>query len=58
MANAITGSRILCSAALLFCTVFSKEFYILYIVAGVTDMIDGVIVCAVASVAAVQESRI
>lgn len=41
MANLITSIRILCSIALLFCQAFSTSFYVLYIVAGITDMIDG-----------------
>ena len=40
-ANIITGFRIVFSAALLFCPVFSPVFYILYSAAGITDMIDG-----------------
>lgn len=43
MANIITGIRILCSIALLFIPAFSPLFYILYIIAGVSDMIDGAI---------------
>ena len=43
MANIITGFRIICSIALLFCPVFSTAFYALYIAAGVSDMIDGTI---------------
>ncbi len=43
MANIITGIRILCSIALLFFPVFSPSFYTLYIVAGVSDMIDGTV---------------
>ena len=43
MANIITCIRIVCSIALLFCPVFSPAFYALYIAAGVTDMIDGVV---------------
>ena len=43
MANIITGIRILCSIALLFIPVFSPSFYTLYIVAGVSDMIDGIV---------------
>ena len=43
MANIITGFRVLISIALLFCPVFSLEFYILYLIAGVSDMIDGTI---------------
>ena len=43
MANIITGIRILCSIALLFVPVFSPPFYTLYLVAGVSDMIDGTV---------------
>ena len=43
MANIITGIRILCSIALLFFPAFSPAFYILYIAAGVSDMIDGTV---------------
>ena len=43
MANLITGSRVLISIALLFCPVFSLEFYTLYLIAVVSDMIDGTI---------------
>ena len=43
MANIITGVRILCGIALLFCPVFSPSFYTLYILAGVSDMIDGAV---------------
>lgn len=43
MANIITGIRILCGIALLFFPVFSPVFYILYIVAGLSDMMDGTI---------------
>ncbi len=41
IANLITGTRILCSVVLLFCPAFSPPFYVLYFVAGLTDMIDG-----------------
>ena len=41
LANLITGTRILCSAALLFCPAFSAPFVVLYLVSGLTDMIDG-----------------
>ena len=41
LANLITGTRILCSAALLFCSAFSLSFFVLYLAAGFTDMIDG-----------------
>ena len=40
-ANIITGVRILCSIALLFCPAFSLSFFVLYLAAGLTDMIDG-----------------
>ena len=43
MANIITGVRILCSIALLFCPVFSPAFYALYIAAGLSDMTDGIV---------------
>ena len=43
MANFITCIRIVCSIALLFFPVFSPAFYSLYIIAGVSDMIDGTI---------------
>ena len=43
MANIITGCRILCSILLLFIPAFSNTFYILYLVAGFTDMIDGTV---------------
>ena len=43
MANTITGIRIVCSIVLLFCPVFSFSFYLLYIIAGVSDMIDGTV---------------
>ena len=43
MANIITGIRIVCSIALLICPVFSPVFYILYILAGASDMIDGTV---------------
>ncbi len=43
MANIITIVRILCNIALLFCSVFSVEFYALYITAGISDILDGII---------------
>ena len=42
-ANIITGFRIVFSAALLCCPVFSPVFYILYLVSGITDMTDGTV---------------
>ena len=41
MANLITGIRILASVGLLFCPTFSSLFYGLYLLAGISDMIDG-----------------
>lgn len=43
IANIITGFRVLISIALLFCPVFSPVFYVLYLIAGLSDMIDGTI---------------
>ena len=43
MANIITCIRILCSIGLLFVPVFSPAFYVLYLIAGVSDMIDGTV---------------
>ncbi len=43
MANIITGIRIVCSMILWFCPVFSPSFYLFYITAGLTDMIDGTV---------------
>ena len=43
MANIITGIRIICSIALMFCPVFSPAFYAFYITAGASDMVDGMV---------------
>ena len=43
MANSITNIRIACGIALVFCPAFSPAFYTLYIIAGVSDMIDGTV---------------
>ena len=43
IANLITFIRIICSIGLLFAAVFSPAFYVLYITAGVSDMIDGTV---------------
>jgi CDP-diacylglycerol--glycerol-3-phosphate 3-phosphatidyltransferase len=43
MANTITAVRIVCSIALLFFSAFSPAFYTLYIVAGISDVIDGTV---------------
>ena len=41
MANLITGIRIVCALALLFCPTFSGWFYALYVLGGVSDVLDG-----------------
>ena len=41
MANTITVFRIAAGIVLLFCPVFSPAFYVLYIAAGLSDMLDG-----------------
>ena len=41
MANAVTIFRMAASIVLLFCPVFSPAFYVLYIAAGLSDMLDG-----------------
>ena len=43
MANIITGCRMLFSILLFFVTAFSPWFYSLYLICGVTDMVDGAI---------------
>ena len=43
LANLVTGCRILCGVGMLFCPVFSRSFYVLYLLGGFTDMIDGTI---------------
>ena len=43
IADTVTGCRILGSILLLFFPAFSAEFYILYILCGFSDMIDGTI---------------
>ena len=42
MANIITGIRIVCAAALGFCPTFSAWFYALYILGGISDVLDGI----------------
>ena len=42
-ANVITCFGILASVALLFCPVFSLPFNVLYLAAGISDMIDGAV---------------
>ena len=43
MADIITGIRIVLSIALLSCPTISPAFYVLYISAGATDMLDGAV---------------
>ena len=43
MANIITGCRIICCIALMFCPVNSIKFIVFYFIAGFTDMIDGAV---------------
>lgn len=43
MANLVTGCRIVCSIWMLFIPAFSDWFYTLYLLCGLTDMIDGTI---------------
>ena len=43
IANTITGFRILCSVIMLFFSAFSVPFYILYLIGGFSDMVDGTV---------------
>ena len=43
MANLVTSCRILCSVFMLFSPAFSAWFYILYLLGGLTDIVDGTI---------------
>ena len=43
MANAISAGRIILSIVLLFVPTLSPAFYVFYILAGLTDMIDGAV---------------
>lgn len=43
IANIVTSCRIVGSALLLFCPAFSVKFYIIYVICGFSDMIDGTI---------------
>lgn len=43
IANAITCCRILISMLMFLFSVFSPEFYVCYLIAGISDMIDGTI---------------
>ena len=43
VANIVTGCRIVCSVSLLFLPLFSLGFYVVYLLCGFSDMIDGVV---------------
>lgn len=43
MANVITCIRIVCAPTLIFCPTFSTLFCALYIIGGVSDVLDGII---------------
>lgn len=43
IANIITAVRIICSFVLLACPTFSTAFYVVYFIAGFSDMIDGTV---------------
>lgn len=43
IANIVTSLRIICSVLILLCPAFSVCFYILYLLCGFTDMVDGTI---------------
>ncbi len=43
MANVITGIRVVCALSLIFCPTFSIWFYGLYILGGISDVVDGII---------------
>ena len=43
MANIISSIRIICSIGLLFCPVLSPAFLALYLIAGITDILDGAV---------------
>lgn len=42
MANIITLVRIACAFGMIFCPTFSAWFFVLYIVGGVSDVLDGI----------------
>ena len=42
MANILTGIRIACALALIFCPTFSTWFYAVYLLGSVSDVLDGV----------------
>lgn len=42
-ANGITGIRIVCAVGLLFCPIFSLWFYVVYLLGGISDALDGIV---------------
>lgn len=43
MANLVTSLRIICAIGIIFTTPFSEAFYCLYLIAGLSDILDGII---------------
>ena len=43
MANAVTGIRVVCALALIFCPPFSVWFYLFCTVGGISDVLDGIL---------------
>lgn len=43
MANIITSCRVLCSMLLLFFSITSIPFYVLYLLCGLSDVLDGIV---------------
>ena len=41
MANGITSFRIVCALGLIFCPTFSTWFFVLYLLGGISDILDG-----------------
>ena len=52
LANIITGLRIVCSVAMLFFAAETAPFWILYLLCGITDMVDGTVARKTHSVSA------
>ena len=53
--NIITASRMVFSAAILLCPVFSPAFWVFYIAAGLSDMLDGTLARTINSVSKTGE---
>lgn len=43
VANVITAIRIICALGLTFCPTFSTWFYVLYVIGGISDVLDGIV---------------